>query len=130
MKISKKRILNIANQILLNLNHDTKNMCKIINKEILQKIKNNTRKDLDEKVKLKKCYVVDSNDEKHGHFVGLISNEIYSNTNKKEGYVLVDAALKQFEDKLNEQVQEVVIVENKDKLNDMCYEFRESHILH
>lgn len=103
MKISKREIINIAHDVLFLNNYNTKNKCDSINNEILHRIQKRFDRNIPP---AEKCTV-----NGHNHFVGFIPHEIYANSEKTSGNVLIDAALRQFEDEFDEQIPEIVILE-------------------
>lgn len=108
MKLSEQFVRSTANEVLMLLGNETKDRCDTINNEILCRLE----KSCEEEIPVaEKCTVKGST-----HYVGKIPASCYSGVSRDEGYIIVDAALKQFQKKFEDRIPDVVIIEQESEI--------------
>lgn len=116
MKLGKSYLNDVAYRALEMHNYVQKNNCDSINNEILYTIEN-LREINREIPAVQKCSVKGKK-----HFIAMIPADLYANADEEEGTVIIDAALKQFENFFNEDIDEVVILPPQDERRNKYYD--------
>lgn len=114
---SEEYIRSVSHQVLNQFNYHMENRCDSINNEILcwleEEIEySDTNKDIEIKP-AQQCFVKGSE-----HYVGLFPKRYCLFCEEDDGVIVIDAALQQFSEKFDEDIPEVLVLKDKDVIDE------------
>lgn len=117
MNISESFIYDAGHRALEEYGYEYKDNCDLINDAILNNIEKWSNSDVD-LGQSNRCAVNET-----PHYVATIPSSMYAEVETNTGHIIIDGALKQFEDELGEDIPSIVILTPEDSRRQKWYDY-------